>query len=253
MRAHAGLRLAELAREDGDVHYAHSLLKDVCDTAEPVFAPRAAFTLGQLLTDIGDANDAGVAFALAAQLSNPATTPDVNLNLAARWASCGRITEAISQYTSVIDAVTNASDEWMREEATLAAVRLGDLLTEIGDVHHAEHSYRMALTSGDDDISPQATFRLAMLIRDMPSRHDELDALLEMTLTLDHPECSPNAALWLAARAAGRGDYVRASDLLELVIECQHPDYAPLALRGRDALLRNQTLKDLHEVLELDL
>jgi chromosomal replication initiator protein len=252
VRAHAAVRLAEVAREAGEVERAQSLLQTVCHTGDPTFAPRAAFALGQLLADEGEAHKAELAFTLASNLSRPDHTPDVKLNLAARWAASGRLADAVAAYTSVLDAIGPASEDWMHEEAAIAALRLGDLLAYDGDVASAQDAYRYALGSGDDEVTPHAALALASLISSHDDREGEIDALLQLVLALDHPDCSPNAALWLAARAAECGEHARAYELLNLVIQCEHPHYTPQAQRGRDALLQGQTRRYLQDVLELN-
>src|SRR4051794_3663237 len=83
-KAHAGLRLAEIAHDAGEFDRAERFLRTVCQQRDPIHAPRAAFTLGQMLTELGPRDAANLAFAFAGELSRPALTPDVHLNLGAR-------------------------------------------------------------------------------------------------------------------------------------------------------------------------
>jgi len=250
-QAHAALCLAELARVAGRHDRAQRLLRLVAHDGDPVFAPRAAFELGDLLeNDLGRPYGAERWFVHAADLSRPELTPDVHNNLAARLATAAQYQQAIALYREVVQAADAHGGEELREEAAVAGYRLGDLLAEQGRREEAEAAWRVVLASGVDEAVVHAALALAQLLADDQRGLDDACALLEAVIGADHPDCSPLAALRLAELCERADNCARALDLYELVVACGHPDYAPSATEALRLLRERQIEVYLTSVLD---
>lgn len=241
-RADAALRLASLARARDDVEQAERLLRTASQEPSPSVAPRAAFALGQLLEALGEVAAAAAAFALAAGLSRPEASPDVLCNLAARWAVLGRVDDAIDAYRRVVAAGMSAEQEAHRQDAAVAAFRLGELLDETGRHDEAMAAWRLALASRSPEAAPHAAMNVYYgILASGTADHAELDALLRRAIELDHPDRSPEAGLALAERLLARGELEGGYELLELVADCEHPEHSPTAQARLHALTTEHT------------
>lgn len=249
-RGFAALRLADLACERHEFARAIKLLQTAAHEGHVVVAPRAAFALGQVFSvELGDAHKAQLAYRLASDLSTPENVPDVVCNIAARWAVEGRTTDAISAYRGVMRAAESSSVS-EPGDASVAAYRLGHLLSEIGDSLGAEEAWRWAISTGDEAAAPHAAIALAELLGGNPDRARDVDSLLIWTMRANHPACSPEAGYKLACRCRKAGLDTRALELYQQVVACGQPEFAVDAQCAIDELLDARVSSYQSQVLE---
>lgn len=250
-RGFAALRLADVACERHEFDQAIKLLETAAYEGHAIIAPRAAFALGQIFSiELGESHKAQLAYRLASDLSTPEDVPDVVCNIAARWAVEGRTSEAINAYRGVIQAVESSSDDASMDDRSVAAYRLGHLLSEAGDSAGAEEAWRWAINADDEVAAPHAAIALAELLAGDPGRGRDVDDLLTWAMHAHHPDCSPQAAFLLAGRCRQAARDYRALDLYRQVAECGHPDFAADAKRAMDELLDKRVSSYQSRVLE---
>ena len=251
-RAFAALGLSGLAREHEEYDRAATLLQTVLHEGHPVAAPRAAFALAQIYSDeLLEPHKAELAYRTAAALAKADVVPDVVCNLAARWTVQGRTDSAVEAYRAIVEAAhLRLSGELGLEVGPVAAYRLGHLLSETGDGPGAEAAWRWAIETGDDEAAPHSALALAEMLSGKPDRAQDVDALLGFALSVDHPDCSPDAAYRMAVRAQDAGLRSRALELYRRVAASQHHDFAQRAQQAVKTLVDDHVSGYLQIVLE---
>jgi tetratricopeptide (TPR) repeat protein len=241
-RSEAGFRKtferAADAAQRGDLETAEDVLRSAVAAGDEIGAPRAAFALAQMLEDVGRSRDAGHAYAQAAALSNPESTPDVHCNLAARWVTLGRTEDAIVAYGEIVARVGPHAAKAAREDAAVAAFRLAELLAEQGESRAAQEAWQLARKNGDHQTIVYATLALARHRHECRDPSRSVDRLLEDVVDQEHIDCSPEARLILADRQRERSDDERAYEMYALVADTRHPVFAVDALARMDEMRR---------------
>lgn len=235
-------RRAADAAQSGDVDGAEKVLREAVATADDIAAPRAAFALAQLLERAGRPAEADRAYAEAATLSDPELTPDVHCNLAARWAALGRTGDAIEAYDEIVNRIGQGAHPDARDDAAVAAFRLGELHAESGDTPAARKAWGEAMKAPDQETAARATLALARHLHEQDDQSRSVDGLLHDVIERDHHDCSPEARLILGDRLVARGDDERAYEMYALAAETKHPRFASEATDRT-----NELLSILHE------
>jgi tetratricopeptide (TPR) repeat protein len=216
----AGLRLSELLQIRGENGYAEEVLRHTARGSGPV-AARAAFALGLLLVERGYPGEAHEAFRAANNVADAGDSPDVVLNLAARWAALGRRSDAKQAYRSVVQ---HAPD---RRDRALAAFRLSSLELEDDNCDAAIDLLRLAAADGMEDLAPVAKLELGRALGDEST--EQREALYREVVESDHPDCAPEAAVRLSELLTNRGEVAEAHRFLDLAIASEHPEWADVA------------------------
>lgn len=198
------------------------------------------------LAQAGHAADAAAEAALAQSLSRPDTTPDVELELAARSAALGSDDEAETRYAGVLEALGDHS-----ALGAIAAFRLALMRLERDERREALALLERALCGADESLRPHVLISLADELR-ARKRHELVEELYAAALATDHPDLAPRAALKLGGLREERGDYHGAVELYELVIGAEHADLAPVAAARRNALVHGRTARAIEAMLLLD-
>ena len=110
----------------------------------------------------------------------------------------------------------------------LAALNLGILLEQRGDVTGARHAYETALASGDTSAAGVAGLNLGLIVvndRDLI----EAERLFRVAAESDHPEARVAGAINLAGALVLTGADDEARLYYRRVVESAHPEYAPQA------------------------
>lgn len=120
-----------------------------------------------------------------------------------------------------------------------AALDLGTLMAEQGDLDQARALLRRAVESGQEDAAPRAAVTLGALMADQGG-YAEARALLRQAIASGHQDAAPRAALTLGALMVDEGDFAESRALLRRAIESGHQDAAPIAAVNLAAVMANQ-------------
>ncbi|MFJ2968628.1 tetratricopeptide repeat protein [Streptomyces collinus] len=172
--------------------------------------PRAAFSLGILLAQAGQGEEAEEMYRQAAD----AGYTDAAINLGVLLADAGRVEEAEEVYRKALDAghasavgnlgtllaMTGRAEEAeemyrkaLDAEDASAAYNLGNLLAEAGRVEEAEEMYRQAADAGNTS----AAFNLGNLLAEA-DRDEEAEEMYRQALDAGNTNAAINLGLLLA-------------------------------------------------------
>ncbi|MED7928063.1 tetratricopeptide repeat protein [Nonomuraea sp. LP-02] len=117
-----------------------------------------------------------------------------------------------------------------------AAVNLGNLLKQEGGPGDAQAAYRFAMVSGHPDAVPQAAVNLGNLLK---QEGDVEGAWMTFQLAIDsgHVDHAPGAAVNLGNLHKQEGDLERARSAYQMAIDSGHPEHAPKAAINQGNLL----------------
>jgi tetratricopeptide (TPR) repeat protein len=221
--AAAAIAWAAVKRNRGEPAAALELLREAVRVGERESGARAWFELADFLAENGEESGARRAFARAAELSDPRSTPDVAIDLAGRAEANENRAGAAEIYREVLGARPGAA------LATLAALRLAAIHRAAGDPGRALSVLQEVPRTGEEgELAVEAELALAELLLEL--RHKEAgraecaERLLASVIEVDHPDHSPRAALLLARRLGARRNFSRAFELLVAVTGCGSPD-----------------------------
>jgi tetratricopeptide (TPR) repeat protein len=221
--AAAAISWAAVKQNRGEPAAALELLREAACCEDRATSARAWLALAESFAEIGEEEGARRAFTRVAELSDPALTPDVAIDLAGRAEADDDPRAAAEIYAEVIAAGPGPA------LATLAALRLAA-------IHRADDRPRLALEVLEQalgarevgELAVEAELVLAEVLLSLWARepgHDErAEELLEAVVEADHPDHSPRAALLLARRLGARRNFSRAFELLVAVIGCASPE-----------------------------
>jgi predicted negative regulator of RcsB-dependent stress response len=206
--AWAGLRLGEVRRLGGDLEGAAAALEEAVAREDNPSASLALVALGDVYVETGAAQEAEAAYRAAIRHANPDATPraaSALIDLVAREGDD-------SKSSAIVDEVL--------AQGALAALGLGDLRWQRGDLDGAERILARASDLDGDLWAPDAALRLGELRADRGDAEGALEALQRAIDSLDAP---------VAARATLRAAEIRGTPLSKTVAE--------LADRSGQALL----------------
>ena len=109
-----------------------------------------------------------------------------------------------------------------RDVAALAAVELGVLLEEQGDVAGAKAAYQGAIDSGHADVAPLAAVNLGALLE--AGGCGGAEAAYQRAIDSGHADAAPMAAVNLGVLLERQGDVVGAKAAYQQAIDSGHPD-----------------------------
>jgi tetratricopeptide (TPR) repeat protein len=110
----------------------------------------------------------------------------------------------------------------------LAALNLGILLEQRGDVTGARHAYETAVASGDTSAAGAAGLNLGLIAVDGRD-FVEAEKMFRVAAESDHPEARVAGAINLAGALVMKGADAEARVYYQRVVESAHPEYAPQA------------------------
>ncbi|MEV8635740.1 tetratricopeptide repeat protein, partial [Streptosporangium sp. NPDC051023] len=131
-----------------------------------------------------------------------------------------------------------AIDSGHPDEAPKAAVNLGVLLGEQGEVEGARAAYQLAIDSGHDQ-APTAAGNLGILLKQQ-GEVEGARAAYQLAIDSGHPDQAPKAAFNLGVLLGEQGDPEGARAAYQLAIDSGHPDQAPTAAVNLGVLLGEQ-------------
>src|SRR5215203_3235668 len=114
--------------------------------------------------------------------------------------------------------------------ASMAAVGLGILLAEAGDLDGARAAYRQAIDSGPPTVAPMAAVVLGDLLIEAGD-HEGAIAAYKRAIDSGHPEQAPKAAVNLGIQLAKRGDRDGARRAYQKAISSGHPEAAQAGVK----------------------
>ena len=137
------------------------------------------------------------------------------------------------------DAYQKVIDFGDNDKAPVAALVLGALLAEQGNVQGAQDAYQKVIDSGDNDQAPLAAKFLGALLAE---QGDVPGAKLAYQKAIDsqHKDAGPDAALRLGELLREQGDVPGAKLAYQQAIDSQHEDAAPRAALRLGDLLRER-------------
>jgi tetratricopeptide (TPR) repeat protein len=215
--AAAAISWAAVKQNRGEPAAALDLLREAVRCDDRGTRARAWLALAEFYSMMGEESGARRAFGRVAELFDPEVTPDVAIDLAARAQANGNDKGAAEIYREVLAAHPAPG------LATLAALRLAS-------IHRAADQPRLALAVLEEVRGPaesgelgiEADLVLAELLLELRDRGSasagRAEELLESVIESDHPDHSPRAALLLARRLGARRNFSRAFELLVAVI-----------------------------------
>ncbi|WP_326551913.1 tetratricopeptide repeat protein [Micromonospora sp. NBC_01813] len=145
---------------------------------------------------------------------------DLSIALAAQEHAKGRTDRALQSLREVMAAGRPAHG--------LAALNLGILLEERGDLAGARHAYGIALASGDTSSAGAAGLNLGLLAVEARN-FVEAERLFRAAAESDHPLARIEGAINLAGALLLRGAVGEARIYYRRVVDSGHPEYAPQA------------------------
>ena len=138
------------------------------------------------------------------------------------------------------EAWSKAADSGDADAAPRAAVNLGILLDEQGDVAGAKAAYQQAIDSGHADAAPQAAVNLGMLLR-RQGDVEGAEAAYQRAIDSGHADLAPQKRpSCLGTLLADQGDVAGAKAAYQQAIDSGHADSAPMAAVNLGFLLAEQ-------------
>ncbi len=211
---------------------AQSLFQQAIASGHPDAAPKAAASLGLLLTGQGEVEGARAAYQQAIDSGHPDAAPAAAGGLGVLLAGQGEVEGARAAYQQAIDSGNPNA-------VPLVAFCLGVLLAGQGEVEGARAAYQQAIDSGHPDAAPMAALFLGRLLAGQ-GEVEGARAAYQQAIDSGHPDDAPAAALGLGGLLTGQGEVEGARAAYQQAIDSGHPDAAPAAALGLGGLLAEQ-------------
>jgi cellulose synthase operon protein C len=241
----ATIDLARVRAQQDAVDESIELLESVIATGDPMAAPMAQDTLGDLLRFIADdADGARAAYQQAIDSGHPDWSVVARLDLAQLLEAEGDLPGAQAQLRLVAEGSNQVY-------AARAWDLLGDLLVRSDDSAGARAAYRRAVDSRVPRWSAIAQVDLARLILSETEDTEEAEPLLTSAVSDGTPDVAASARLLLGMIALYRGDRDRAADEFRQATETGGPPVVGAALMQMAKLaLGNGDLTEAAGILE---
>jgi tetratricopeptide (TPR) repeat protein len=220
---------AELAGPLLPADEARKFLQEAIDSGDPRWGPAASANLGFLLEQEGDLEGAKEAYRGGAESTDPVIGPQAARYLGDLQAQQGDLAGARESYRRAMesdgeDGVGAASSfanllaasgdiKGLREAIALAhpplspaaALSLGELLEDRGEIEEAKDAYKQAISSGHPDLAPAGCVNLGMILE---NEHDFEGAKTAFQQAIDsgHPDWSTRGAGALGVLLERTGD-----------------------------------------------
>lgn len=234
--AEAAFELASLLKNRRQLKDAEWLLRDVVKRTEGATAAEAWMRLAVLFEEQGKEVYAENAYERAAGLIEPGQAPEIALELAAYHEKSGRPGPARLVYEYVL------CDGAVGQVRSVAAFRLARLLRRDGDRDRVVGLLRVAMEDGGSAGSLHIAMLLAEELTHLSpgpgsAEAAEAEDLLQTVMQADHPDLSPEAALTLARLQQRRRRLHEAYRLCQLVIDSGNPSFLEEAHELQSLLL----------------
>jgi tetratricopeptide (TPR) repeat protein len=225
--------LAALLRQQGKRVAAERLLRDSLRSHGTDGAAGTWVRLGRLIAEEGRDDDAKLAYGEAQHLASVEETPEVVMDVAARYVSVGEMVQGRSLYAAVAE---RAAQPHLR---ALAAYRLATIQAELALTDEAIAALRRSLAEADSALEALVLVDLAEFLADR-DEDAEAEELLQRAIVSDHHDQAPRAAFLLAQMRWKGGDGLEAYRLYQLVIESEHRDFAARAMAEQTQLIDSE-------------
>ncbi|MDT9698931.1 tetratricopeptide repeat protein [Streptomyces sp. P17] len=182
----------------------------------------------------------------AAAAFTKAMEDEENRPVALLW--LGKAKRLLGANTGAKDAFRRLIETGDAEHRAQAALELGALLKDEGDIEGAEEAWWLAAADGDvKRVAPRARYQLAtMLVTERPHREADFEALFREVATSGHTDLAPRSWTLLAGLYQDRGDLPAALEAWERAAEWDHAEVTEL----REAMVPglHQRIVELAEV-----
>lgn len=250
----AAFSLGELLAKEGDADGARAAFTRAARSGDPDIAPKAAADLGLVLMQMGDIEEARAAYENAAAAGHPEASPIAAFQLGVLLAGSGDLDGARGAYQRAVSFATagNTTAAARRTEApypdtglksterdkaiTTAALELGILLAEQGDLNGARVAYRNAVDFGHTGTAPWPMMKLALALIEHADT-ETAQAALHSAIDTGHPPVVAVASLGLGNLLAQEGDAEAARTAFQRAIDSGYPQLADAASLGLGWLL----------------
>jgi tetratricopeptide (TPR) repeat protein len=209
----------------GNVAAAKQLLQRAADLGDPV----GKASLGAVLFDVGDLDEARPLLEAAVASGNPRAVPLAQANLGAVLAGLGEPKKA----RPLLEAAVASGDAGV---VPMAQANLGGWLNSVGEPEKARPLLEAAVASGDPRAVPLAQVNLATLLLGA-GEPEKARSLLEAAVVSGDPGALPLAQATLGAVLLGLGEPEKARSVLEAAVVSGDPRAVPLAQTTLGALL----------------
>jgi tetratricopeptide (TPR) repeat protein len=223
--------LSSLLKQRGKRVAAERLLRDNLKAHGSQGAVGTWVRLGRFLEEEGRVNEARRAYDEVLRLASVEETPEAMMDLAAHWARSKEVERARGIYLQIVDRGQGAPIR------ALAAYRAARIDIGLENPERAIDALRCALQEADPSLEPFVLVDLAELLVKRDGSEEGAELLLR-AIAGNHPDQAPRAAFALARLHRKYGDHLEAYRFLQLVIESEHPRYAPGAQEEQDQLIR---------------
>jgi len=143
------------------------------------------------------------------------------------------------RHTEAAEALQKTVDRGDPNDAPRAAVTLGTLRLECGDLVGAQRAFQTAKDSGHPEYAPRGAVLVG--IRLLEAGHwDEARSAYEQAIASHHPQHAPSAWVMKGMLLEKQQNPAEANAAYRTAIDSGHPEYAPLAAVGRGLLLQRQ-------------
>ena len=228
----AAFNLGVLFMNQGDADGARVAFQLAIDSQHADAGPRAALNLGVLLREQGDADGARAAYQLAIDSQHAHAGPRAATTL-------GLLLEDQGDADGARAAFQLAIDSQHADAAAMAALNLGLLLRKQGDADGARAAYQLAIDSQHAHAGPRAALNLGVLLREQGDA-DGARTAYQLAIDSQHADAAAMAALNLGLLLMNQGDADGARAAFQLAIDSQHADAAAMAALSLGLLLREQ-------------
>jgi tetratricopeptide (TPR) repeat protein len=253
----AAFSLGEILAKEGDAEGARAAFTRAAHSGDPDIAPKAAADLGLVLVHMGDIEEARIAYENAAAASHPEASPIAAFHLGILLAENGDLNGARDAYQRAVSFGTaqNTAPSARRTEApypdtslksperdkaiTTAALELGILLAEEGDLNGARVAYRHAVDLGHTGTAPWPMVRLALALIEHADT-ETAQAAWRSAVDTGHPPVVAVASLGLGNLLAREGDAEAAGAAFQQAIDSGYPQPADAASLGLGWLLADR-------------
>ncbi len=141
--------------------------------------------------------------------------------------------------TAAVTAFRKATISGHADQAPMAAVNLGVLLSEQGDAEGARAAYQQAIDSSHADQAPMAAVNLGILLKQQDDA-EGARAAYQQAIDSSHADQAPKAAYNLGILLKQQDDAEGARAAYQQAIDSSHAYFAPTAAYGLGILLKQQ-------------
>jgi tetratricopeptide (TPR) repeat protein len=230
--ADAAFALSVLLCDRGREDEAEAILSQFSNHSEDSIAAPAAIRLAQLIERGAGPAAAEAAYEVAAARASASQGAAVLIDLAERWVARGETPRARGGYEAII---AESHDPRLR---AVASYRLGVIEQEAGLTTAAVSCWESALDDAEGSLYIHLVINLAEALQEAQEPDfDRVEELFEEVIDSDHPDLGPRAAIALAKLKRRHGQLIDAYRLAQLVVDSQHPVFAPEGEAERDRLV----------------